>query len=79
VFDACCRNRWLILRCDAANRSGCIKRAAAFILVVQAAAAARAASGGDLWESLVNGYGALVVCHLIADADAVNKRDGQWM
>ena len=46
---------------------------------VQAAAAARAASGGDLWESLVNGYGTLVVCHLIADADAVNKRDGQWM
>jgi hypothetical protein len=26
-------NRWLILRCVAAHRSGCIKRAAAFILV----------------------------------------------
>jgi hypothetical protein len=33
VFNACCRNRWLILRCVAAHRSGCIKRAAAFILV----------------------------------------------
>jgi hypothetical protein len=33
VFDACCRKRWLILRCVAAHRSGCIKRAAAFILV----------------------------------------------
>jgi len=33
VFDACCRKRWLVLRCVAAHRSGCIKRAAAFILM----------------------------------------------
>ena len=33
VFDACCSKRWLILRCVAAHSSGCIKRAAAFILV----------------------------------------------
>ncbi len=33
VFDACCRKRWLVLRCVAAHRSGCVKRAAAFILV----------------------------------------------
>jgi hypothetical protein len=33
LFDACCRKRWLVLRCVAAHRSGCIKRAAAFILV----------------------------------------------
>ena len=33
VFDACCRKRWPVLRCVAAHRSGCIKRAAAFILV----------------------------------------------
>jgi ubiquitin len=33
VFDACCRKRWLVLRCVAAHRSGCIKRAVAFILV----------------------------------------------
>ena len=33
VFDACCRKQLLVLRCVAAHRSGCIKRAAAFILV----------------------------------------------
>ncbi len=33
VFNACCSKRWLIFRCVAAHRSGCIKRAAAFILV----------------------------------------------
>jgi hypothetical protein len=33
VFDASCRKRWLVLWCVAAHRSGCIKRAAAFILV----------------------------------------------
>ncbi len=33
VFDACCRKRWLVFRYAAAHRSGCIKRAAAFILV----------------------------------------------
>ena len=32
VFDSCCSKRWLVLRCVAAYRSGCIKRAAAFIL-----------------------------------------------
>jgi hypothetical protein len=33
VFDACCRKRWMVLRCVAAHRSGCMKRAAAFIHV----------------------------------------------
>ncbi len=33
VFDACCRKRWLILRCASLHSSGCIKRATAFILV----------------------------------------------
>ena len=33
VFDACCRKRLLVLRCVAAHRSGCMKRAAAFIVV----------------------------------------------
>ena len=33
VFDACCSKCWLVLRRVAAHRSGCIKRAAAFILV----------------------------------------------
>jgi hypothetical protein len=33
VFDACCRKRLLVLRCVTAHRSGCIKRAAAFMVV----------------------------------------------
>ena len=43
---------------------------------VQAAAAARIAGGRDIVRSAENGDGASVVCHVIADADAVNKRDG---
>ena len=43
---------------------------------VQAAAAARVAGGRDIWESANIGDGASMLCHLIADADAVNKRDG---
>jgi hypothetical protein len=45
---------------------------------VQAAAAARVGRGRDIFESAKNGDGASVLCHLIADADAVNKRDG-WL
>ena len=33
VYDACCRKHWLILKCVRLLCSGCIKRAAAFILV----------------------------------------------
>ena len=44
---------------------------------VQAAAAARVAGGRDILESAGNGDGVSVLCHLIADADAVNKRDYQ--
>jgi hypothetical protein len=40
---------------------------------VQAVAAARIAGGRDFLMSARNGDGASVVCHLIADADAVNK------
>ena len=42
---------------------------------VQAAAAARVAGGPDILESARNGDGISVLCHVIADADAVNKRD----
>ena len=42
---------------------------------VQAAAAGRVAGGRDILESAENGDGVLVLCHVIADADAVNKRD----
>ena len=41
---------------------------------VQAAAAARVAGGCDIFESAGNGDGVSVLCHVIADADAVNKR-----
>ena len=43
---------------------------------VQAAAAARVAGGRDVLDSARNGDGVSVLCHVIADADAVNKRDG---
>ena len=42
---------------------------------VQAAAAARVAGGRDILASAKNGDGVWVLCHVIADADAVNKRD----
>ena len=41
---------------------------------VQAAAAARVAGGRDILKSADNGDGVSVLCHVIADADAVNKR-----
>ena len=43
---------------------------------VQAAAAARVAGGRGILDSAENGDGASVLCHVIADADAVNKRSG---
>ena len=43
---------------------------------VQAAAAARVAGRRDIWESAENADGVSVLCHVIADADAVNKRGG---
>jgi hypothetical protein len=42
---------------------------------VQAAAAARVAGGDDILDAAENGDGVSVLCHLIADADGVNKRD----
>ena len=42
---------------------------------VQAAAAARVARGRNILKSAENGDGASVLCHVIADADGVNKRD----
>ena len=43
---------------------------------VQAAAAARVAGGRDIVKSAAHGDGVSVLCHVIADADAVNKRGG---
>jgi hypothetical protein len=42
---------------------------------VQAAAAARVAGRRDILKSAQNGDGVSVLCHVIADADAVNKQD----
>jgi hypothetical protein len=42
---------------------------------VQAAAAVRVGGGRDIWDSAESGDGISVLCHVIADADAVNKRD----
>ena len=41
---------------------------------VQVAAAARVAGGRDILDSAAKGDGVSVLCHVIADADAVNKR-----
>ena len=43
---------------------------------VQAAAAARVAGRRGIVKLAENGDGVSVLCHVIADADAVNKRDG---
>ena len=40
----------------------------------QAAAAARVAGGRDILDSAQNGDVVSVLCHVIADADAVNMR-----
>jgi hypothetical protein len=45
---------------------------------VQAAAAARVAGGPDIWSSARNGDGVSVLCHVIADAGEVNKRDQEY-
>jgi hypothetical protein len=42
---------------------------------VQAAAAARISGGRDILDSAEKGDGVSVIFHLIADADAVNKKD----
>jgi hypothetical protein len=75
AFDASCRKRWLVCRCVASHRNGRITRAVAFYICVQAAAAARVAGGRGILKSAENGDGVSVLCHVIADADAVNKRD----
>jgi hypothetical protein len=45
---------------------------------VQAAAAARVAGGPDILKSVKCRDGASVLCHVIADADGVNKRDPEY-
>jgi hypothetical protein len=42
---------------------------------VQTAAAARVKRGHNIMKSAEDGDGVSVLCHVIADADGVNKRD----
>ncbi len=62
------------VRCCASQRLHQVRRGVHSC--VQAAAAARVAGGRDIVESAMNGDGVSVLCHVIADADAVNKRSG---
>jgi hypothetical protein len=63
------------VRCCASQRLHQARRGVHYC--VQAAAAARVAGGRGIVKSAKNGKGVSVLCHLIADADAVNKRDGR--
>ncbi len=73
------------VRCCASQRLHEVRRGVHSC--VQAAAAARVADEDDIFESAENGDfvltsaeigdGVSVLCHAIADADAVNKRNGK--
>ena len=64
------------VRCCASQRLHQARRSRGVHSCVQAAAAARVADGhNDILISAEMGDGASVLCHLIADADAVNERD----
>ena len=76
VFDACVMQETVAdfeVRCCASQRLHQARRGVHSC--VQAAAAARVAGGRDILDSAQNGDGVSVLCHVIADADAVNKRD----
>ncbi len=62
------------VRCCAWQRLHQARRGVDFC--VQAAAAARVAGGRDILKLAENGDGVSVLCHVIADADAVNMRGG---
>ena len=60
------------VRCCASQRLHQARRSV--YSCVQAAAAARVSGGHDILDSAENGDGVSVLCHVIADADAVNKQ-----
>jgi hypothetical protein len=64
---------WFEVRCYASQRLHQARRAAHSC--VQAAAADRVADKPSIATSAKNGDGVSVLCHLIADADAVNMRN----
>jgi hypothetical protein len=61
------------VRCSASQRLHQARHG--FYSCVQAASAAFVAGGRDILKSAKHGDGVLVLCHVIADADGVNKRD----
>ena len=63
------------VRCCASQRLHQVRRGVH--CCVQAAAATRVAGGRDILESAEKGDGVSVLCHVIADADAVNKQGGK--
>jgi hypothetical protein len=63
------------VRCCASQRLHQVRRGVHSC--VQAAAAARVARGRDIFGSAEDGDCVSVLCHVIADADAVNKQDGE--
>ncbi len=78
VFDACVLQETVAnfeVRCCASQRLHQARRGVHSC--VQAAAAARVAGGRNfVVTSAMNGDSVSVLCHVIADTDAVNKRDG---
>jgi hypothetical protein len=62
---------WIIERVT----RGRVRRVQQTLAAFDAAAAARVAHGPDIVKSAENENSVSVLCHLIADADAVNKRD----
>jgi hypothetical protein len=77
VFDACVMQETVAgfeVRCCASQRLHQARRDVHSC--VQAAAAARVAGGDDILDSARKGDGVSLLCHVIAHADAVNKRGG---
>jgi hypothetical protein len=76
VFDACVLQETVAgfeVRCCASQRPHQARRGV--YSRVQAAAAAHVSGAFDIVDSACIGDGASVLCHVIVDADAVNKRD----
>lgn len=75
AVDSHCSKRWLIFGCVAPHHCSFIKLIALFIPCLQAAAADLLAAQPDILSAAENGDYALVLCHLIADSDSVNKKE----
>ncbi len=71
----CCASQWLYQARRGVH--SCVQAAAAArVAGGRNIFAARVAGGRNILKSATNSACAAVLCHVIADADAVNKRDG---